>query len=344
MTTQPVDALLARQSAVAPPPIASAPESPPAPRWNPGDLVLEPGCPVPSIVIRCLADPTVLLRHVGLWDDHVIAVADLRALVDGWRVRCGTEAREAVAAERARMARELHDILAYSITLMMLQTAIAKRLMLTDPEQAVQTLGDIDDQGRQAMVELRRMLAALRVDGAADDERPGRGEHRGLADLPDLVEAVNRTGVSVALEQSGKPPRLDPSVDLTAYRLVQEALTNITRHVGAGARAQVRCATTTKGLLSLEISDNGVGRVDPAVSGLSTGQGLIGLHERVAVVGGHMEAGPSAEGGFRVTATLPVTGLGADQSSRPRTDLGTGLGPGGRRLLSPLGLVEKGGS
>jgi hypothetical protein len=91
MTTQPVDALLARQSALAPQPITSAPESPPAPRWNPGDLVLEPGCPVPSVVIRRLDDPTVLLHHVGLWDDHVIAAADLRAFVDGCRVRCGTD-------------------------------------------------------------------------------------------------------------------------------------------------------------------------------------------------------------------------------------------------------------
>jgi hypothetical protein len=91
MTTQPVDALLARRSAEAPQPITSAPESPPVRRWNSGDLVLEPGCPVPSTVIRRLAGRTVLLRHVGLRDDHVIAVADLRAFADGWRVRCGTD-------------------------------------------------------------------------------------------------------------------------------------------------------------------------------------------------------------------------------------------------------------
>jgi signal transduction histidine kinase len=213
-----------------------------------------------------------------------------------------------VAAERARIARELHDIVAHSVTVMMLQSAIARRVLPTDPHHAARALDDIDVQGRQAMSELRRMLSALRVDGSPDDEAAVRAEPHGLADIVDLVDGVNRAGVSVTLEQPAQAPRLDPSVHLAAYRIVQEALTNITRHVGSGAHGRVRCALTGDGLLSVEISDDGEGRADPRMGDLSTGHGLLGLRERVAVVGGRMSSGPTADGGFRVTATLPVAG------------------------------------
>jgi signal transduction histidine kinase len=219
------------------------------------------------------------------------------------------EATQAVAAERARIAGELHDIVAHSVTVMMLQAAVAKRLIATDPAGAAQTAADIGDQGKQAMSELRRMLTVLRADDS--ENKPGKFavEHqRGLADIAALVDTVNRTGMSVGLEESGEHPRLDPSVDLTAYRIVQEALTNTTRYAGLGAQAMVRWSWSGTGDLVVQVNDAGDGKPDHAIRGLSTGHGLLGLRERVEVIGGRLEAGPTAEGGFQVVATLPVAG------------------------------------
>jgi signal transduction histidine kinase len=231
------------------------------------------------------------------------------------------EAREAVVAERTRIARELHDIVAHSVTVMMLQAAIAKRLMGDRPPEAAQALADVDDQGKQAMGELRRMLVALRADDAGADTGLGIERRRGLNDLGTLIAGVSRTGVSVDLETAGDPPRLDPSVDLTAYRVVQEALTNTTRHAGPGTHAVVRWTWSGNGDLLVQVSDDGHGRTEHATGGLSTGHGLLGLRERVAVVGGHLEAGPTPDGGFQVTATLPVAGHGATTSPPGETQL-----------------------
>lgn len=219
------------------------------------------------------------------------------------------EAAQAVAAERARIAGELHDIVAHSVTVMMLQAAVAKRLIATDPVGAAQAAADIGDQGKQAMSELRRMLTVLRADDS--ENRPGEFAveyQHGLADIAALVDTVNRTGMSVGFEESGEYPRLDPSVDLTAYRIVQEALTNTTRYAGLGAHAVVRWSWSGMGDLVVQVNDAGDGRPDHSVRGLSTGHGLLGLRERVEVIGGRLEAGPTAEGGFQVVATLPVAG------------------------------------
>lgn len=226
------------------------------------------------------------------------------------------KATQALAAERARIARELHDIVAHSVTVMMLQAAVANRVMGANPDRAAESLTDIDNQGRQAMDELRRMLVVLRADNDGDDTEPPAERQRGLADVHALVEGVSRVGVSVRLEATGDPPRLDPSVDLAAYRVVQEALTNTTRHAGPGAHAIVRWTWSGEGDLVVQVRDAGDGKPDRTARGFSTGHGLLGLRERVTVVGGHLDAGPTLEGGFQVTATLPVAERGGPMPPR----------------------------
>ncbi|WP_272125260.1 sensor histidine kinase [Streptomyces sp. HD] len=215
------------------------------------------------------------------------------------------EAREAVTSERTRIARELHDIVAHSVTVMMLQAAVAKKTMRTDPDQAGQALSAVDELGTQAMGELSRMLAALRP-GTTGASPSGSDNARqpGLADLETLLESIRQVGVSVRSAVIGTPQRLDPSVSLTAYRVVQEALTNVTRHAGPGTQATVRLSWGPD--LQVEVIDDGGGAPDPTARGLSTGQGLRGLRERVAITGGHLDTGPTPRGGFRVTARLPT--------------------------------------
>jgi signal transduction histidine kinase len=239
------------------------------------------------------------------------------------------EAREAVATERTRIARELHDIVSHSVTIMILQAAIATRLISSDPARARQALTDVDDQGRQAMGEMSRMLVALRAANSgdhADEPGLGSGNQEGLAHLETLLAGVTRAGVSVEFVAPGPAPRLDRSVDLTAYRIVQEALTNTTKHAGPGAHAVVRWTWSAEGSLVVQVRDDGDGQRQHAGHGLSAGHGLLGLRERVAVIGGHLEAGPTPEGGFEVTATLPIGGRAA---ATPRREVDTAPPVGG---------------
>jgi signal transduction histidine kinase len=136
-------------------------------------------------------------------------------------------------------------------------------------------------------------------------------------DIDALLDGVRRVGVSVELDVTGEPARLDPSVNLTAYRIVQEALTNVTRHAGRGSRASVRLAWG--GVLQVMVSDDGLGSPADSVRGLSTGRGLRGLRERVAVAGGLMDAGPARHGGWEVSASLPIADRGADVGERAET-------------------------
>lgn len=210
-----------------------------------------------------------------------------------------TEAREAVAAERARISRELHDIVAHTVTVMMLQAGGAAKVMTVQPERAQAALGQIEELGRQAMAELRRMLAVLSTD--AVDESAAQP---GLGDLDELVGRMRATGMPVDLVVEGEPRRLDPSVGLAAYRTVQEALTNIAKHKGGDVPAVVRMVWADE--LLVKVTDGGA--VNAPRSPLSTGHGLLGLRERVAVAGGTLDAGPTGDGGFEVAAALPVGG------------------------------------
>jgi signal transduction histidine kinase len=254
-----------------------------------------------------------LVLVFGVWAIGRWIAASRRKVLDLDQRRLA-EARGAVDAERVRIARELHDIVAHSVTIMVLQAAGAERMLRRDPDLAGRALATVREVGTEAMSELRRMLTVLRAD---DDSADDVGRQPRLADIDETLARVRRAGVEVTLDVRGTPARLDPSVDLAAFRVVQEALTNVTKHAGRGAAAFV---TLTWGSgLRVQVTDDGRGRPDSQLRSLSTGHGLLGLRERVAVIGGVLEAGPAPAGGFLVSAALPVPA--ADAGRAPGTSV-----------------------
>lgn len=210
------------------------------------------------------------------------------------------EARLAVLAERRRMARELHDIVGSTVTVMMLQAAGARRIMATDPERADGALAAVDELGVQAMGELHRLLGVLRAAEPANSELQQEiTELPGLADADKLFDSLRATGLQLGVTEDGPRERLDPSVDLTCYRVLQEALTNVIKHAGRDARAEVRL-TWDVHTVTITVVDDGGDAI-----GTIGGNGLVGLSERVSIAGGQFAAGPRSSGGFRVSATLP---------------------------------------
>jgi signal transduction histidine kinase len=211
------------------------------------------------------------------------------------------EAQEAVTDERTRIARDLHDIVSHSVGVMTLQAAGARQVLINGNQpRAEQALSDIEGVGTQAMVELRRMLTVLRdpeTEPGTEPDRPG------LADLEPLVDRMVAAEVPTRLVSRGEPRPLDAGTELTVYRVVQESLTNVAKHAGADASAVVELEWSEQELsISITNTTSGPARI----SRDSTGHGLVGLRERVAAVGGRVEAGPTT-GGFQVTAVLPLT-------------------------------------
>ena len=212
-------------------------------------------------------------------------------------------AENAVSVERLRIARELHDIVAHSVTIMVLHAAGARRVVRTDPDRAAESLTTIEESGQQAMSELRRLLALLRE----SDNGPDRVDAMvpGLAHVDQILAQVRNSGVRVTLEVSGQPARLDASVDLAAYRLIQEGITNVTKHCGTGAQVAVTVEWGAE-KVTVAVEDDGLG-VRSAVPASGGGHGLAGLRERIAIAAGEFSAGPTESGGFRVAARLPVS-------------------------------------
>ena len=205
-------------------------------------------------------------------------------------------AREAVVAERARIARELHDVVAHSVSVMVVQAQAGPRL-LADPQGARGAFRSIETTGREALVELRRLLGVLR----GGDGHATTAPQPGLGSLDKLLEQVREAGLRVDLRIEGEPAPLPAGVDLSAYRIVQEALTNTVRHAGhAEAEVIVRYDAAA---VELEILDNGVGP-HTRVNGL--GHGLVGMRERAALYGGVLEAGSRNGHGFAVRVRLPL--------------------------------------
>jgi signal transduction histidine kinase len=204
-------------------------------------------------------------------------------------------ARAAVADERARIAREMHDVIAHSVSVMTVQAGAARMQLPEHPEQAMPALLAVEETGRQALAEMRRLLGILRQDDA-----PALAPQPGLADLPTLAEAVRHAGLPVEVNVEGSPRPLPAGVDLTAYRIVQEALTNTLKHASP-TRATV-VVHYERDAVVLDISDDG--RVPPSPDG--AGHGLTGMRERVSIYGGELRAGPGPNGGFAVSARLPV--------------------------------------
>ena len=207
-------------------------------------------------------------------------------------------ARIAVAEERARIARELHDIVAHAVSVMVLQVGAVRHKLPTALQEDADALMDVERTGRSAMAEMRRLLGALR----RDDEDAELSPQPGLDRMDALLEEVQRAGLPVQLEVDGAPYPLPRAIDLSAYRIVQEGLTNTLKHAGA-SRAQV---TLRYGADDLEIDVRDDGRGGSTTSPNGSGHGLLGVRERVKIYRGQMSAGPVAGGGFLLTARLPA--------------------------------------
>jgi signal transduction histidine kinase len=215
-------------------------------------------------------------------------------------------ARRAVVEERLRLARELHDVVAHSISVIAVQSGVGAHVANTQPEEAAKALAAIEATSRAALTELRRLLGVLRQEG---EPQGSLAPVPGLADLDALLAEVAKAGLAVRLGVEGTPSPLPAGVDLSAYRIVQEALTNVVKHAGP-ARAQVVVGYGDRDV-TVEVTDDGRGVTAPTGDGRArVGHGLIGMRERVAAFGGNLEAGPRPGGGFRVAARLP---LAADQ-------------------------------
>ncbi|MEV4743292.1 sensor histidine kinase [Streptomyces sp. NPDC049555] len=213
------------------------------------------------------------------------------------------ETAEAVTAERLRIARELHDMVAHSIGIVAIQAGVGSRVIDTQPAEAREALRVIEATSRQTLSGLRRTLVSLRQADAATaaSGRSPLAPAPGLADIERLVAATADAGVRVEVHRSGEQRPLPADIDLAAYRIVQEALTNVVRHAGTG---QCRVSVDHGGEeLSVEVVDDGHGATG---NGPAHGFGIVGMRERVGLLGGHLSAGPRPEGGFRVAARLPL--------------------------------------
>jgi signal transduction histidine kinase len=220
--------------------------------------------------------------------------------LEGLALALEAEARSAVAAERARIARELHDLVSHAISVMVLQARGGRAMLETDRDDARAALDTIERAGEQALAEMRRLLGLLH-DG---DGAPSLAPQPGLRQLDELVGRLATIGLPVDVTIEGEPIDLPPSIDLSAYRIVQEALTNALKHAGpARAHVTVRYAVAE---LELEITDDGPG----TGNGGGSGRGLAGIRERVAVYGGMLESGPRREGGYALRARLPLGSVG----------------------------------
>jgi signal transduction histidine kinase len=208
-------------------------------------------------------------------------------------------ARRAAGDEQARIARELHDVIAHSVSVIVVQASAAEDVFDSRPDQARAALRSIEQAGRDALRELRTLLAG-EAPGDPDPTHP----QPGLARLDELAEPLRLAGLDVVVRREGDEPKLPAGVDLSAYRIVQEALTNTLRHARA-TRAEVT-VRYGKQAVELEVRDDGRGSPGAELNG--AGQGLVGMRERAALLGGTLEAGPLPGGGYRVHAHLPLEG------------------------------------
>jgi len=207
-------------------------------------------------------------------------------------------AQQAERDDRIRIARELHDVVAHGLSLIAVQAGVANWVVESQPAEAARALASIEEISRGALREMRALLGVLRVEGDTD-AAPDLAPARGLADLNELASRVTAAGITVALDVRGTPAGLPPGLDLAAYRVIQEAATNVIKHSGAG-HCQVTVSYETDAL-TVRITDDGHATADS-----TDGHGIKGMRERVAMYGGTFEAGPLPTGGFGVTARFPA--------------------------------------
>jgi signal transduction histidine kinase len=228
---------------------------------------------------------------------RTLQTAELRRRAEAAERAREDEAVRAVAEERARIARELHDVIAHSVSVMVVQAAGVRRLLPPEQERERQALETVEKTGRQALAEMRRLLGVLRT----ETERPELRPQPGLTTIEQLVEQIRTAGLPVDLAVEGEPVELPPGIDLAAFRIVQEALTNTLKHAGP-AHAWVRVRYGPRELELTVSNDGQTTAVD------ADGYGLVGMKERVHLYGGTLEAGPRHGGGYSVSARLPLEG------------------------------------
>ena len=235
-------------------------------------------------------------------------LAELRDRADRLERERDQQAALAVAAERARIAREMHDIVAHHLTVMITLSEAAIAASASSPERANDVMRSVADTGRRALADTRRLLGVLRQRPGQDTGQEPAGTLEPVPDLTQLdrlIEQVRSAGLDTTLEIQGQAPDVPAGVQLTVYRLVQEALTNTLKHGGPGARASVRLSYLP-GELLVDIDDDGAGVTAPATVGV--GGGLLGMRERVHAYGGDVRAGPRQPGGWQVSARLRLDG------------------------------------
>jgi len=263
------------------------------PVWDLGWLVA---------AVACVAVVVLATRLTGARRAFAKALEERGWLLERERE---TAAQNAVGAERARIARELHDIVSHNVSVMVVQAGAARRVLAMEPTEAAAALHAVEDAGREAMTELRHLLGVLAppADGREDDDL---SPQPGLSRLSPLIDRVAFAGLPVEVRISGEPRPLPSSVDLTAYRIIQEALTNALKH-GDGRKAEVTVRYADNAL-RVEVLNSGPsvlsGGQPPPAEG--PGRGLLGLRERVAVLGGDLDARRRLGGGFRVRAKIPL--------------------------------------
>jgi signal transduction histidine kinase len=246
-----------------------------------------------SLTLSCAFLAAVALSHKL---QQVEAAEERARQLDEQRVE---DAQRAVEEERRRIARELHDVVAHSVSVMTVQAGGVRRLLREDQEREREALKTIEETGRQALAEMRRMLGMLR--SANEQPDAPRAPQPGMTSLASLIGQVRDAGLPVEFRVKGEPAALPPGIDLSAYRIVQEALTNALKHAGpARAKVEVRWG---RDAVELEITDDGRSDELGVPDG---GHGLAGMQERVALFGGRVEGGPRIGGGYVVRARLPV--------------------------------------
>jgi signal transduction histidine kinase len=233
---------------------------------------------------------------------YYVALEDRAARLERER---DIQAQIGAAAERARIARELHDVVAHSMSVIAVQAGVANYVAGTRPEEAARALSSIEETSRGALHEMRALLGVLRDEGTSG---AGLVPAPGLADLKTLADRTAEAGVRVDLDIHGARPALPAGLDLAAYRVIQEAITNVIKHA-ATDRCRVAVGYEDQSL-NLEITDNGIG-AGRSTPGPGTGHGITGMRERAGMYGGEFSAAPRPGGGFRVSARFPLTGTAA---------------------------------
>jgi signal transduction histidine kinase len=282
-------------------------------RWSvPSALPDDGGSAIPPYVANSLLAIVINLVYFGgAWysGNRAWTAAVAKHDLDERTVELAAErersAAQAVTLERVRIARELHDVVAHHVSLMGVQAGAARRVIDRDPEQAAASLGVVEDSARTAVEELRRMLGTLRQTDADGHTLPADAPStEGLARLPELAAAATTAGHETGFSVVGDERAVPPTVAAVTYRIAQEAVTNVLKHAGHDARADLRLRYLPDGL-ELEVTDTGAGaRASRSTAG--SGLGHVGMRERVAAVGGRIEIGPRARGGYLVRAWLPT--------------------------------------